>query len=118
MVRGLEPRRELVRQANRRDRLQVGYDLPGVLHGQRHVRRDLADALVDPLVQPAHDCCWHSLEECNPDASIDRATYLKSPVVLEGYMSGGATGGSFIVSIPTANGCCATALTSSSTNFA
>ena len=52
MVRGLEPRCELVRQANRRDLLKVGHNLPGVLHGECHVWGDLADALVDPLVQP------------------------------------------------------------------
>ena len=52
MVRGLEPRCELVRQANRRDLLKVGHNLPGVLHGECHIGRDFPDALVDPLVQP------------------------------------------------------------------
>ena len=35
------------------------------------LRGDVEVALPAP-----HDDCWHSLEECNPDASNGRASYI------------------------------------------
>ena len=60
MVRGLEPRRELVRQANRRDLLQIGHDLPGVLHGQP-VRTILAGYLGRMQLDTRENLAAHAM---------------------------------------------------------